>query len=202
MDRKGFLASVGTMCAGSCLCVSWLNRLYGQEAPKETPPPAAPPEPRAVKRMEFVDKWVKRFFDVLDQNLDDATLRKIMMTNGKVCYREWIKETNQTIRPVTLEQLSAWAKNHAADGTMRVEGNTIYMTYTSAAETGLPSKEGECLCSVVESKPAGMSPTFCHCSVGYVKEMHELMLARTVDVELTDSVLRGGKRCSFTITVL
>jgi predicted hydrocarbon binding protein len=55
---------------------------------------------------------------------------------------------------------------------------------------------------MVESKPEGMSATYCHCSVGYVQKMNELKFGRSVDVELIDSVLMGGKRCKFKITVL
>jgi hypothetical protein len=46
-----------------------------------------------------------------------------------------------------------------------------------------------------------ISPTYCHCSVGYVKEMHERMFGKPVAAELEDSVLRGGRRCRFKITV-
>jgi len=44
-------------------------------------------------------------------------------------------------------------------------------------------------------------PAFCLCSVGYVKEMHERTFGRSCEVELLDSVLYGGKRCRFRITV-
>jgi len=46
-----------------------------------------------------------------------------------------------------------------------------------------------------------LSPTYCLCSVGYVREMHERVLGRPVEVELADSVLRGGKRCRFRMVV-
>jgi predicted hydrocarbon binding protein len=54
---------------------------------------------------------------------------------------------------------------------------------------------------MVESKPAGLSPTFCLCSLGYVKEMHEQMFMKPVEVELLSSVLRGDPSCKFKITV-
>jgi hypothetical protein len=54
---------------------------------------------------------------------------------------------------------------------------------------------------MVESKPKDLSRTFCLCSVGYVKAMHERTFGRSCEVELLDSVLYGGKRCRFRITV-
>jgi hypothetical protein len=71
----------------------------------------------------------------------------------------------------------------------------------SAAETGLPSTEGACLCPLAESKPEGLSATYCSCSVDYVKKMHEQRLGRPCEVELVDSVLMGGRRCRCRITV-
>ena len=84
----------------------------------------------------------------------------------------------------------------------KVEGNVIHYQYNGSAETGGAVADGICLCPMAESKPAGLSPTYCHCSVGYVKEIFELQFNRKVDVELIDSVLKGGKRCQFKITVI
>ena len=157
--------------------------------------------PRAVARVEFADGWLVRFFHVLDTTLDKETRKKIMMANGKACLLAWQQKTGATPGRVTLERFAAWARDNVKDGSIRVEGNTIHFQYTSAAETGLPSSEGSCLCPLAESKPAGLSATYCLCSVGYVKEMHEQRLGRPCEVELVDSVLMGGKRCRFRIRV-
>lgn len=139
--------------------------------------------------------------DVLDGNLDDETRKKIMMENGKACFRNWRKETGQPVKQTTLEKFTEWVKNNVKDDSFRVEGNTIYFQFTSAAETGLPSDEGQCLCSLVETKPKGLSATYCLCSVGYVKEWYDQLFGKSVEVELVDSVLMGGKRCRFKIMV-
>ena len=201
MNRKEFLASMGLCGVGGCTCILGrsASSLFAQEAKTETPQP--PKKPRSQERMEFAEKWVTRFFDVFDANLDPETRKKIMMANGRVCFLEWIKDTKQQIKPVTLEDFAARVKSNVKDDTYRIDGNTVYMQYTWSAETGQSSKEGACLCPLVESKPAGLSPTYCLCSVGYVKVMHEMRFGRPVEVELLDSVLRGGKRCRFKITL-
>lgn len=53
----------------------------------------------------------------------------------------------------------------------------------------------------METKPAGLSGTYCICSVGYVKQWYETLLARPVEVDLIESTLMGGKRCKFKMTV-
>lgn len=71
-----------------------------------------------------------------------------------------------------------------------------------SAETGQPSPEHVCLCPAAEAQGAGkLSPTYCWCSVGYVKELHERVFGRPVNVELVQSVLMGHPRCRFLITL-
>ena len=137
----------------------------------------------------------------VDGTLDAETRKKLMMANGKACYLAWIADTKQTIKPVTLERFRKWIADNVKDGSYRVDGSAIYFQYMGAAETGLPAAERACLCPMVETKPEGLSSTYCQCSIGYVKAMHELLLNRPVEVELVDSVLRGGKRCQFKLTV-
>lgn len=204
MDRKSFLKSLGKAgaCAGACACtaVGGLRAALAQEASQARPGDKTPE--RAIKRMAFADQWVKRLFDVMDQTLDAASRKALMMANGKTCYRDWIRESKQEIKQVDF---AAWAERITRAGKredLRLEGNVIYFQYQSSAETGQASPEGVCLCPMVESKPAGLSPTYCLCSVGYVKEMNELRFGRKADVELLDSVLMGGKRCQFKITIL
>ena len=200
MDRKSFLKSLGRAGACACAAAGGLSAALALPA-GQTKPGDKTPE-RAVKRMEFADHWVKRFFDVLDQTIDAESRRKLMMTNGRTCFREWIQETKQEIKPINFEQWAEKvAKGPKREG-LKVEGNVIYYQFDSSAETGQESPEGICLCSMVESKPAGMSPTYCLCSVGYVKEMNELRFGRKAEVELVDSVLMGGKRCRFKITMV
>ncbi len=203
MDRKAFFSGLGRVCVGSCLCTAAIGEALGA-APADAGKEASPGDKtaaRAVKRMEFVDDWIRRFMGVLDENLDAATRRKIMMANGRICFTEWIASEGKPVSRVPFEEGAARHREPSPDGSVRVEGNTIYFAFAGSAETGQPSPEGICLCPMVERKPAGLSRTYCLCSVGYVKEMHERTFGRPCEVELLDSVLYGGKRCKFKITV-
>ena len=199
LDRKELFASAGKLGAAGCLCALGASRLLADGAPGTAP--GAATAARAVKRMEFSDRWVRRFVSVLDATLDPETCRKVMAANGKACLRGWLAETNRRITPEAFESWAAKVEAAPPGGSLRVEGNVIHFEYDSSAETGSSSPEGVCLCPMVESKPTGLSPTYCECSVGYVREMHEQKFGRPVAVELLDSVLCGGKRCRFKITV-
>ncbi len=59
--------------------------------------------------------------------------------------------------------------------------------------------ERDCVCGLVNSK---ITPAFfCHCSIGWQKQMYETILGKTVDAELKESVLKGSKRCVFQIRI-
>jgi len=199
MNRKEFVRRIGKACTCSCVCAltASLGEAFAQDAAKQ-----APKKPRNDERMEFTENWAVRFFNVLDANLDAATRKKIMMANGKECLLSWQKATNQKPRtePLTLEGFAKQVKQKGSKD-YRFEGNVIYFQFNAAAETGSASPENHCLCPMVETKPAGLSPTYCLCSLGYVKEMHEQVFKKPVEVELLSSVLRGDPRCKFKITV-
>jgi predicted hydrocarbon binding protein len=203
IDRKHFLTTVGKICAGSCICAAMggFNTLMAQDSTKADKSDSQAPKPRSEVRMEFATKWVRRFMNVLDTTLDEETRKKVMMASGKACFLAWINETGQQIKPVTLERYKQWVDEKIKDGSQRVEGNTIYFKYMAAAETGLPSEDSQCLCPLVEDKSEGLSRTYCWCSIGYVKQWYDMLFDKSVMVELTDSVLWGGKRCEFKITV-
>jgi len=200
MNRKEFLKSAGKICASSCLCAAGVRSALGQEG--QDTDPGAETAARAVKRMEFADIWIKRFMDVMDRTLDENKRKQLMMANGKQCFQDWIASQGRQITPQPFEKWAAERKKKNDDDSVRIEGNVIYFEYTSSAETGKTSPESVCLCPMVESKPLGISPTYCQCSIGYVKEMNEQTFGRPVEVELLDSVLYGGKRCKFKVTVL
>jgi hypothetical protein len=150
--------------------------------------------------MEFAENWVVRFFDVLDANLDARTRKKVMMANGKACLLSWQKAANRQpgMEALTLQTFAKQVKEKGSKG-YQIEGNVIYFQFNAAAETGSLSPENHCLCPLVEARPSGLSPTYCLCSLGYVKEMHEQIFKRPVEVELLSSVLRGDPRCKFKI---
>jgi len=200
INRKEFFVSTSKICLGACLCTLGWKKLLAQESTETDP--GSKSTARAIKRMAFADTWIKRFMDVLDKTLDEKMRKNVMMTNGKVCFQEWIKSKGQKIKPKSFEKWAAQVKKRKDKNSVRIEGNVIYFEYTSSAETGKSSPEGICLCPMVESKPAGLSSTYCLCSLGYVKEMNEQTFGRRVEVELLDSVLKGGKRCRFKVTVL
>jgi len=218
IDRKEFLRTLGKFSAGTCLCAAATGMhaaLAGQTSsskPAQTPqpPPSAldqtkPGEKtveRAAKRMEFGDGWLPRFFESMDRTLDEPARKKLMMANGKACYAAYAGPPKRQPGPDAVERFKAWIRDKGKDRGYALEDNVISFEFVSSAETGQASSEGICLCPMAEAQTSKtISPTYCLCSVGYVKEIHERIVGKPVEVELVDSVLKGGKRCKFRMTI-
>jgi len=200
LKRKDFLATLGK--AGACMCAAaagMRTAVAGQAAASK---PGDKTVERAAKRMEFGDGWVRRFFEAVDKTLDETSRERLMAANGKSCYAAYAGPPKKQPAPDAVEKFMAWIREQGKDKGYAIDGKAIAFEFAGSAETGQASPEGICLCPMVEAQKAGsFSPTYCLCSVGYVKEMHERMLGRPVSVELVDAVLRGGKRCKFRLTI-
>ena len=203
INRKEFIGALGKISFGTCVCAAaaGMRAAFGSQT-SQTKPGDKTVE-RAAKRMEFGDGWVKRFFDIMDLTLDEVTRKKLMTENGKACFTAYAGPRKQQPGPDEFDRFIKWIVQSGKEKGYSIEEKVISFEFVGSAETGQASPEGLCLCPMVEGQTAEkISPTYCLCSVGYVKEMHERTLGRPVEVELVDSVLRGGKRCKFKMTVI
>ncbi|MFO7446633.1 MAG: DUF6144 family protein [Ignavibacteriaceae bacterium] len=200
MDRRKFVtksAKAGALtCAAICFggadkCIA--NTLLPDS--NETP---------CEKKVEFSQTWVKRFMNVLDGEVDEKTRIKIMETQGKACYLGSLEHRNvkpEDIPATTPEDFVKGINQYAGEEAASFKDNVIEFRYVKNP-AGLKVADGFCLCPLVEKGPEGLSGTYCHCSVGYVKEMFGMYLKRQVEVELLESLKRGGKTCRFKITLV
>lgn len=210
LDRKQFFGLVGRLGLGTCMCAAAgeMGVALGAETTPKPVKPAAASQPgekspaRDTTRMKFVDEWVPRFFGVMDETLDEPARRKLMSANGKACFSAFARDMPRRSEPASMERIVQWVNEKGKARGYSMEGEVIHFMYVGSAETGQSSPERICLCPLVEAQSVKtMSPTFCHCSTGYVKEMHDRVFGRPVNVELVDSVLKGGQRCRFRITL-
>ena len=84
------------------------------------------------------------------------------------------------------------------------EGRRNWMaeaTYDEAKGTiRIVDKGPSCSCPIV--KVGTTPPSFCDCTLGWQEETYSEILGRRVKAELEESILRGGKRCVYRITVI
>jgi hypothetical protein len=189
VDRAEFLGRAGCGCG--------LALLFGMARSRA----AAAEDGTCEKAVEFSKHWVADMMDQMDSQLDPSTRERVMEACGRACFRESHQETSPPTAAVDLNAWLAGVQNEVGAENLYREGDTVHFKYV-ANPRGLRVADGYCLCPIVEDGPRTLSPTYCHCSVGYVSELFARGSGRPVKVELLDSLRRGGKECHFVVRFL
>ncbi|MDP4222608.1 MAG: DUF6144 family protein [Bacteroidota bacterium] len=156
------------------------------------------------EKMDFTQKWVKRFFEIVDHKLDKKTRTELMQANGEACAKGAYGEITTGNQPATIDEIdktiAKWQQALGKENIYRAD-NIVYFNYAGNPK-GLKISDGYCLCPMIENGPAQLSPTYCQCSVGYVRYMFEKLITfKPVRVELLESLRAGGKACRFRVMI-
>jgi hypothetical protein len=204
MERKNFIRKI-LVSGFSCGCAMSLqaNTISLLAKQEDKKPAGSTPETPCNEKVEFTKKWVKRFMDILDENIDEEICKKIMITNGRECAKSAYGEDVKINKPLTLEELDAgiaeWQKIIGEENIYRKD-KLVFFNYVQNPN-GLKISDGYCLCPMVEDGPSALSPTYCYCSVGYVQYMFHIFFGMKVNVELIESLRTGGKGCRFKVII-
>jgi predicted hydrocarbon binding protein len=184
------------MCCGAVLSAGSALAEAGQATA------AAPPVSDCNRKVKQGQDVIRRIMQQLDAKVDPATRKNIMESCGRACY-EGAHGARKTEKP-TPEQaakfLDGMRKYLGADGVKQTpEETVVYFKYTGNPQ-GLKVSDGYCLCPILEDAPKDIPPSYCQCSSGYVREIFERGVGRPARVEITETVLRGGQSCRFTVS--
>jgi hypothetical protein len=186
MERKEFLKA--SLCLGA-LCGA---RLAAADEPTgQAPATASPsaPEPSPCERnAEFAHRWVRSFMENLDAQLSEPQRVALMEARGRACARGGATKLAEAHEGDLGGFIAAMASHMGPDG-LRLEGNVVKVKYPT------------CYCPMVSEIKEPLSPTYCACSVGWLKEMYEVVTGKPATVEVLETVKRGGTACRFNVTL-
>jgi hypothetical protein len=177
MDRKEFLRK--TCLTGVCGCgfgAIALNAGNTSQAVQDNTNPVP-------------QKWLISLLENLDQNVDQAELRKIIKMSAGVHYDqlkmdEMLSGYTGKLREFIgfLEKEWGWKVNYdEAAGVLTADENKSY-----------------CVCPVLKGTPAG-SPAICYCSEGFAEKIFSKVAGFQVTAEVISSVRRGDKSCIYRV---
>ncbi len=190
MDRNKFCKTTCGLGIGSCVGFGLLSdgilsatEHQIQEATKSTP--VVPIDQRQIQN-------VLRF---VDSSMDESVKRQIFERLGsehttKDSYINWIngykKDIKSFFEMVNTNKDTYWEKlEYNPDlSAIKVTGRIVDKCACPYAQCENPPKS---LCN--------------YCCKNYQKEMFEMLLEKKVNVQIDDSFLLGGKRCSTTIFI-
>ena len=219
MNRKEFLKKslqTGLCCCGAALGLGYSFRAEPGKAIVQNPRQAnggwipelekrmiKGAETPAWRKVEKSGQWIKSLMEHMDALLDKEIKVRLMQECGRSCFIRAFGVADAN-RPA-LEEKECLRFLESSGYKVQREGRVISFIYSWGRNhqnpQGLMLQDGYCMCPIVESGPPGLSPTYCYCSTGYVKEGFERRIGRAVNVELLDSLKMGGKDCIFKVTI-
>jgi len=179
MNRKEFCRRIGGGALAGCAGCA----LNGQET-------AADKEKQAREaERKFHDDWLQTLMENLEAVVDEKTRVTLMEKCGRACAkRGGFFRLADSHKGDVRKFVAAVAEKMGSDFA-RIEGDTVHWTYP------------RCFCEMAASGPATLPAVYCQCSVGWVKEIFDLVAGKPVQVELLQSVKRGAPSCKFLIRV-
>jgi hypothetical protein len=179
MERKEFLFKSCAFCG----CAG-LTMLTGQTVK------AATDDGKEDWRIDFMQKRFAHLVDYMKSNIDDKARNKMIEEIGRFCAQQSRNDYAKfagNIEEYLKDLESKWIEKTDYDK----ENKTIRM---------LGKKQEACACAFAGK--TNISPDFCNCSKGWMKEAFSTIVGQPVDVSIDSSLLMGGDRCSFTIKLI
>lgn len=161
-------------------------------------------ETPAWLKVEKSENWIKDLMSHMDSMINKDTKIKLMQECGRSCYIRAFGVAPEE-KPES-EQAKEYIERLKTNGyKVEKKGNKTTVIFNWGENhqkpTGLIMKDGYCMCDIVESGPVRLSPSFCYCSTGYIKEIFERRTGKQVKVDLIDSLKMGGKDCIFKVEI-
>jgi predicted hydrocarbon binding protein len=137
--------------------------------------------------MKHLHRWIKSLIDNLDAHVDEKTRVKVLENCGRTCIsRDLIKKAQA-------------CKNSAKDIEEFLDKLSQIWSHLQRDDDEIHVVYEKCYCPLVKAYPEKLSPTFCNCSRGWIKELFESVLERPVDVEIEKSIRQGDDVCKFRV---
>ncbi|MFW9911349.1 MAG: hypothetical protein ACFFEU_02705 [Candidatus Thorarchaeota archaeon] len=160
--------------------------------------------------------WIGAAMNRLDALVDEETRNRILVDTCPHKYpKKRIREMKSRLQGLgSIDDLlkamrsdTSWGGGSFYDYPTR-DGNVIHVTKVpynpkthKAALTDEEKRRTYCHCSIVKSNMEMMSPTFCCCSGGWVKQLWEGVLGIALEVKMTESILKGDKQCTHSFEI-
>jgi predicted hydrocarbon binding protein len=139
--------------------------------------------------LKLNEKWTRNLFANLEEKVDGKTLEQVLLKCGRQCITESFKRRAKALRRKAKsdgEILRSLAKIWPA---LKLEKNAVFVVYP------------RCYCYIAGKFPGTLPKSYCNCSRGWIMELFETALGRSVKVEIIKTIKRGDSECRFRVKI-
>jgi len=179
MQRRQFLKNAGA--AGLCSCM--VARVFASD-----PTTPAKPAPAEDWRIGFAKQRYSKLLTLVATRVDEKTFQEIVEAVGSFCSESgFSKKFAGQLEAYLAEMENRWG------------AKTSYDDATQMVQVSFQPESKDCGCPLMGK---GLVPAAaCQCSVGSMRRSFATVTGHDVIVELKESLLQGGQKCSFAIHV-
>ncbi len=132
--------------------------------------------------------WIRNVVTSLQGETDEETCRRVLEPCGRRCFATSLGKKARAMWEASPTARAFLEHLQKASPHVTIVGKEIHVVYL------------ECYCRQVSAVPVGEVPhAYCHCSVGWVKELFLQATGRDVDVVALTTIIRGGTECRFRV---
>ncbi len=149
-----------------------------------------------VSTSSYTEKaaWMRVAIERLERLIGREASRRIMESCGRKC----CGPTSRKIAKKLMRETDSIADFVRKLNDARLGGGRLQLVDKHTITGGYD----RCYCGLVKKTDQPFSSTtYCHCSVGWYKQLFESALGRPVDVEIKRSIISGANRCDFIIHI-
>jgi hypothetical protein len=182
MERRDLLKQSCGMAACSCLAMASLG----------LPSAASAQSDHADKtklkdwQIDFMRARLENLLAIIPTTLDEPTRAEVLDRLGRECAKEVVKGFEGNPEGFWDHIKGMWLERVDYD-----EDKGVIRIWEK------PRESCNCPLAALMKVPTAM----CSCSVGTQEAIYETLFGRRAKAVVEESVLRGGKRCAFTITL-
>jgi predicted hydrocarbon binding protein len=137
--------------------------------------------------MKHSHKWIAVLLEQPDSEVDAPARVRVLENCGRACIPNSFVARARECRQQAKDMDDFLARLGKVWSHVHSEGDEVYVVYE------------KCYCPLVKDFPGQLSPTWCQCSQGWVKQLFEGVLDRPVELELMRSIRQGDECCRFTV---
>ncbi len=142
---------------------------------------------RARYESEFTNNWLTDLFEAIDTELERNAQMKLIEACGRGCFRRHaFKRDIATAGKGDLEKL---IEAYRTRFSVRRAGDELHIVYGG----------GKCFCPAARNRPARPNDLQCECTRATHQAIFESALDRHFEIELVETVRRGGSCCHLVV---
>ena len=135
---------------------------------------------------KFKEDWVTALMENLEEQFDEGTRIKLMETCGRGCAKRGAIQIAESCKG-DVEKMMRTLSGIPDLEIERNDNQSIRVTYK------------KCFCELVGKGPDRLPNTYCECSRGWLLQIFETAAEKSVDVEIVQTIKRGGSCCEFIV---